>query len=312
MGGAVLANENFDIDDDPAQPGVGTQQVAVPGQDSPVDSAMEDSYRRALEQAQRSGNFNLVQQLMQSRNSAAPVAVASVSPTPSASTGELPFTLLEEALDRDQDGLSDNDEISLATNASNADTDGDSYIDGLEVIRGYNPLIASPNDKIAYQEPKQFNEAVYKITGLRLAGSGEQEQLTVTGTGPENSLVALLVMGGQNRLWVARTDKTGRFMYVSRDTLDLGNYKIYAAAVSANGQVLAASRALMFARTIDALVKIEPTPTPVINNENEDNKIPTAGIIGTVAGAAGLVIGVWLWRIIRRRRQMKKNPLLLI
>lgn len=43
--------------------------------------------------------------------------------------------------DTDSDGLSDNDEVSLyKTNPTNPDTDGDSYLDGIEVAGGYNPL----------------------------------------------------------------------------------------------------------------------------------------------------------------------------
>ena len=42
--------------------------------------------------------------------------------------------------DSDKDGLADETENNLGTNASNPDSDGDGYKDGTEVLKGYNPL----------------------------------------------------------------------------------------------------------------------------------------------------------------------------
>ncbi len=42
-------------------------------------------------------------------------------------------------LDSDNDGLTDEEEITLKTNPDNPDTDGDSYNDGEEIANGYNP-----------------------------------------------------------------------------------------------------------------------------------------------------------------------------
>lgn len=304
---AVLANDDFDVHDE-IQPGADQQTVVVPGEEGTSVELIE-SYQKALEEAQRTGNPNLVQQLMESRN-AAGIKQPQTSGIPSVNTADLPFGLLDVEFDRDQDGLSDSDEIVLVTNASNPDTDGDTYADGIEVVRGYNPLVASPNDKIEYGEPTQANDIRYQITGLRLGDSGENEQLTITGTGPNNSLIALLVMSDQNKLWITRTDKTGRFIYVSGDTLDMGDYKIYAAAVSADGKTLAASRALAFTRTEDALVKIDPTPAAVTNNEENPNKFSRETIISlAAAGIIGLALIVLVWLLMRRRGKIKADRL---
>ncbi len=45
-----------------------------------------------------------------------------------------------EVIDTDKDGLSDEMEKRLGTDPKNSDTDGDSYLDGQEVVHGYNPL----------------------------------------------------------------------------------------------------------------------------------------------------------------------------
>ena len=303
----VLAHDDFDVHDE-VQPEAATQQVVVPGAEDKASNELIDSYQRALEAAQRTGNVNLVQQLMESRNAASVLPSPAISVAPAVQVSDLPFPLLASSLDRDQDGLSDSDEINLMTNANDPDTDHDGYADGIEVVRGYNPLIPSPGDKITYTEPSGVGDDIYLVTGLRLGDSGDQERLTVTGTGPNNSLVALIMIGGENKLWVTRTDMTGRFIYVSGDTLDTGSYKIYAAAVSVDGKTLAASQALSFERTDTALLKSGLKPT-VTNNENNPDKIPSAYIIGAAAGAVGLGLGGALWLIIRRRRLMGINRL---
>lgn len=57
-------------------------------------------------------------------------------------------------LDSDQDGLSNEEEITYGTDPENSDTDRDGYSDGAEVKSGYNPLVPAPGDKII--NPKQL------------------------------------------------------------------------------------------------------------------------------------------------------------
>lgn len=60
---------------------------------------------------------------------------------------------LDGALDdTDKDGLSARDEAYWGTDPNNPDTDGDGFLDGEEVISGYNPRVAGPND---YLDPGQ-------------------------------------------------------------------------------------------------------------------------------------------------------------
>ena len=59
---------------------------------------------------------------------------------PSVSLGQ---TTGDPALDSDSDGLTDAEEISAGTDPNDPDTDDDSIPDGLEVLTGRNPLVAS-------------------------------------------------------------------------------------------------------------------------------------------------------------------------
>lgn len=56
--------------------------------------------------------------------------------TPSVSRAEL--------LDSDKDGLVDIQEEQFKTDIHNPDTDGDGYVDGLEIAQGFDPLSAEP------------------------------------------------------------------------------------------------------------------------------------------------------------------------
>ncbi|MFA6255149.1 MAG: hypothetical protein WC675_03940 [Patescibacteria group bacterium] len=49
------------------------------------------------------------------------------------------FVLREVCLDPDKDGLANYSEEKYGTDKNNPDTDGDSYLDGAEVLKGYNP-----------------------------------------------------------------------------------------------------------------------------------------------------------------------------
>lgn len=232
-------------------------------------------------------------------------------PLPTSSGGEgvdeLPFKVLGTELDGDGDGLSDVDEVRLATDAKNSDTDGDGYIDGLEVVRGYNPLKKGPGDKIVLSQLDTGSVSnVYQVTGVRLETRGGPEALVVTGAGPANSLVTLLVMSNGTKTWIARADDTGRFIYVSADTLSLGPHRIYAAGTAAGGAVLAVSRPLNFVRAENTLEVIEGVtaslpeeqgkPQPVVVDDESKKWLAVAAGTSIISAALILGVGFVWWR----------------
>ncbi|MFA4817764.1 MAG: hypothetical protein WC608_03550 [Parcubacteria group bacterium] len=63
-------------------------------------------------------------------------------------------------IDSDQDGLSDQEEISYGTDPRNSDSDHDGYSDGTEIKSGYDPLIPSPGDRVVKEtETTSVNSA---------------------------------------------------------------------------------------------------------------------------------------------------------
>ena len=70
--------------------------------------------------------------------------------------------------DSDNDGLKDWEELTWKTDPCIPDTDKDGYLDGEEVSAGYNPLLASPGDKLPEQKvaerslPKNLTQELAK------------------------------------------------------------------------------------------------------------------------------------------------------
>ncbi len=97
--------------------------------------------------------------------------------------------------DRDQDGLSDKEEIALGTDPDNPDTDGDGYRDGVEVEGGYDPLKPAPGDKLI-KEPEVLGEKDgasnidYNLTEefLKKIKSGNSLQETENKEGDKNEI----------------------------------------------------------------------------------------------------------------------------
>ncbi len=57
-------------------------------------------------------------------------------------------TVTDPTADGDNDGLNNGEESTWGTDPKNADTDGDSYLDGEEVKAQHNPTIPAPDDKL--------------------------------------------------------------------------------------------------------------------------------------------------------------------
>ena len=67
---------------------------------------------------------------------------------------EAQLSVLPVTVDRDQDGLSNKEEMLYGTDPDNRDTDGDGFSDGVEIQNGYDPLVpASQGDRLTGINP---------------------------------------------------------------------------------------------------------------------------------------------------------------
>ncbi len=305
--GVALGNVNFDIHD----AGVAQEDIFAPNVTDENEAQKTEEYEEAIGFEERS---NAKQPDVEKELEAlAASGVEGQKERFDEMAKELPFALLAKSLDGDGDGLSKEDEKRLKTRSTSMDTDGDGFIDGLEVVRGYDPTVPSPGDKVVYGQVSE--EAVlggknfYKVTGIRVSSeagnSGFKDVLIITGMAPANTLVMLFVSSGEREVWVVRADGSGRFQYTSFDTLDIGSHEVQAVATDAAGKVLMASKIVEFTRTLDGVDIIkggEPVSTGKASVEvGESTSIMSLGVVIFIVGivlAIVLIIAV-VWYVIR-------------
>lgn len=141
------------------------KKEAVPSQEEPLAAAEEANEPAAIAPeieplaslATSTVATTTPPEVLPGEETAATSTVASSTPEtiePDLTIGLIP------SLDSDLDGLSDAEEIVLETSTSTPDTDGDGYLDGVELLNLYDPasttsLTANPN--IQFYENKTFN-----------------------------------------------------------------------------------------------------------------------------------------------------------
>lgn len=241
----VWADEGFgDHDDLYTEEASSEQVIAAPDIDAisgpRYEAALEDVRSREIEPASA---LSLREELLSQAEE-----YFDITRPPAPGAEDLPFAVLDVDIDRDGDGLSDVDELRIGTELNEVDSDGDGFIDGLEVVNSYNPTVESPNDIIvhSFPAPGQGELATpYKVTGVRLAQRAGGTVLIVTGEGPANSLVRIMITSDPIVLF-ARVDETGRFLLESEDGLDFGPHTVVVADVSADGSISEVSRPVQF------------------------------------------------------------------
>ena len=304
----VLAHTSLDEHEHADGFGAGGEPVVESVNSSGSDFVSEEAYQSALEQARLRGvqptNESLSTELLKQSSDFLDKELTKLPP----GAEQLPFPPLVIDVDRDRDGLSDFDEQRLGTNALASDSDGDTYIDGLEIVRGYNPLVKSPGDGVTYSLPPTNGQALlspYKITGVRMTEREGQKLLVVSGVAPADSLVLLLSQDGELKHWFVRSDTSSRFLYVSSDTLSVGEHIIYAVAISVDGTPVEASEPFSFTRTENG-VEVPPAENDQLGDVTKDlpdaiwwQQKPWVFIFGVLIMAPVIVLPVYL--LLRRR-----------
>lgn len=169
---------------------------------------------------------------------------------------ELPPTVTEE-VDSDGDGITNIEEGRLGTDALNPDTDGDGYIDGLEVARGYDPRKASPGDKIVFTQPKdeigETRDDVYEVTNVKVGEKEGQEVLVIEGKARPLTFVTLFIYSELPLVVTVLADESGNFTYELSKTLDDGEHQVYIALADSDGFIVEKSSPFTFVKEAQAI-----------------------------------------------------------
>lgn len=124
--------------------------------------------------------------------------------TTAATTPEIASTTKENnlpvGLDSDNDGLTDVEEILLSASASAPDTDGDGYLDGVELINLYNPAGAgklTANSNVSLYENKTFAYDLLYPSSWQTSVNGGDDSLMFKSS--DNQFAQIIAQPNVNR-----------------------------------------------------------------------------------------------------------------
>lgn len=166
--------------------------------------------------------------------------------------------------DTDNDGIADYDEINIyTTNPAVADTDGDGFIDGAEILGGFNPVDASQEAAIRYEDPHEAGieqQKLFAIENVSVESTVIDEEtqaptiekIRFSGIALPNSFVTLYIFSDPIIVTV-KTDNGGKWSYVFDKRLADGTHEVFAAITDNTGHIVAKSAAVPFVKEAQAL-----------------------------------------------------------
>jgi hypothetical protein len=204
--------------------------------------------------------------------------------------------------DSDTDGITDYDEVNLyKTNPQSADSDNDGFIDGIEILNGYNPNDDAREANIAYESPKEqgiLRDDILTISHVTTATDPTlaRPKAHIGGTGLPNSFVTLYIFSTPIIVTV-KTDAKGNWSYVFDKELEDGEHQLYVGMTDNAGKIVAKSNPLAFVKTAEAFTPVdaenEVLVTPVEPSLLGDRALLVVGSVCVVAlGLVLLLLGL--------------------
>jgi Bacterial Ig-like domain len=209
--------------------------------------------------------------------------------------------------DTDADGISDFDEFNLyRTNPEEPDSDNDGVTDGVEIMRGYNPLDATAEAVIEYELPQEtfglIENELLKVESVSPFVKTEDPtiapvvQASIKGKGLPNSYVTIYVFSTPTIVTV-RTDQDGSFEYTFEKELEDGEHEVYVAVTDNTGAIMARSNPFRFIKEaqaftpIDAAGQISPTEMTLSDLQAFDSYNIAIGLGILALGIILLILG---------------------
>ncbi len=222
--------------------------------------------------------------------------------------------------DSDGDSITDFDEVNLyKTNPYVADTDGDGFLDGVEILGGFDPLNQSGEVNVLYESPRESvlppdeTLRVESIASLDSADETEdsgKERAVITGRGLPLSYVTLHIYSTPIVVTV-RTDENGFFEYVFDKELEDGTHEVYATLTDNRGTIVAQSEPFSFIKTAEAFSPVgAEVETPVVTTSAPPSMLtPTVmlAIASLSVVSLGLVLILLGLHIDSRQKRVLQN-----
>jgi hypothetical protein len=219
--------------------------------------------------------------------------------------------------DSDKDGIADYDELNLyQTNPFSADTDGDSFIDSVEITKGFNPHDPRGESLIAYESPKETGvvrddllevKNVSTIVFERSYSVTETHAL-FTGRGLPNSFVTLYIYSTPIIVTV-KTDAEGNWNYILDKDLEDGEHKIYVGITDNEGRIVARSNPLPFVKTAEAYTGLVTNAASVVPADVSPSMMRAPTLIAATSVTI-VLLGLTLMLLGMYARRREHEPVL--
>ena len=206
--------------------------------------------------------------------------------------------------DTDADGISDFDEFNLyRTNAEEPDSDNDGVTDGVEIMRGYDPLNATAEAVIVYELPQEtiglVENELLKVESVSPFIKTEDPtvapivQASIKGKGLPNSYVTIYVFSTPTIVTV-RTDQDGSFEYTFEKELEDGEHEVYVAVTDNTGAIMARSNPFRFVKEAQAFTPIDAAGGTVQPSEISLHDLQAFDSYNIAIGLGILALGIIL------------------
>lgn len=223
------------------------------------------------------------------------------------------------SIDTDKDGISDFDETQeYSTNPLSPDSDNDGFLDGIEIIQGFDPISATTEGVVTFNSPKDSvemeREDIIQVTAVSVvtpsSSSGESKvRVEISGTSLPDSFVSLFIFSTTTVITV-RTDETGAFAHTFEKKLEDGRHDVFAALTDNAGILIAQSYPYSFIKQEsvftsvtgveggkkDSEVERQFVWMPEDESRNDSDNITIIGISVIALGIILLLLSVGLRR----------------
>jgi len=204
--------------------------------------------------------------------------------------------------DSDSDGISDYDEIHIyGTDPFSADTDGDGFTDGAEILSGFDPLDPRAESVVVFESPKErgiVRDDILKVEAVISAQKNEGGDVTtppaalISGKALPHSFVTLYIFSTPVIVTV-KTDEVGNWVYRFDKELEDGQHEVYVGITDNAGRLVAKSSPFTFIKVAEAYTAAGTTHTAQPTSIS-DNGIASRSMIYLVLSISVVAIGLVL------------------
>lgn len=202
--------------------------------------------------------------------------------------------------DSDNDGVSDYDEVNIySTDPLSADTDNDGYIDGIEILNGYNPKDSTREANVVYESPKEQGivrddilEITYITTLIDELNEIEQVKAQIGGRALPNSFVTVYIYSTPIVVTL-KTDDEGSWNYIFDKELEDGEHEIYIGMTDNAGKIVAKSNPLSFIKTAEAFTVVDDQ-SAVMSIEKVEPSLMSDRALLVIASVSVVALGLVL------------------